>query len=158
MIINDNLLGIYAQSSLLISQLQVEIESKEYEACRYQFNGVKVISRSSKITPKKSGQFVTFWKRQIDGPIEPFSELDDFDFFVVSTQVEGKLGLFVFPKSILIKQSIISTQHKEGKRAFRVYPSWDTPTSKQALKTQQWQLNYFHEINGTKNLNNLFTV
>jgi hypothetical protein len=25
----------------------------------------------------------------------------------------------------------------------RVYPIWDKPTSKQALKTQLWQLSYF---------------
>ncbi|WP_249222424.1 MepB family protein [Planococcus alpniumensis] len=24
--------------------------------------------------------------------------------------------------------------------AIRVYPSWDIPTSKQAVKTQEWQL------------------
>jgi hypothetical protein len=38
---------------------------------------------------------------------------------------------------------IISTHLKEGKRGMRVYPPWDLPSSKQAKKTQQWQLPYF---------------
>lgn len=28
----------------------------------------------------------------------------------------------------------------------RVYPSWDRPTNKQALKTQEWQLPYFVDM------------
>lgn len=27
--------------------------------------------------------------------------------------------------------------------AIRVYPSWDNPTSKQAIATQKWQSEYF---------------
>lgn len=30
--------------------------------------------------------------------------------------------------------------------AIRVYPSWDKPVSKQAIKTQSWQLEYFIEL------------
>lgn len=30
--------------------------------------------------------------------------------------------------------------------AIRVYPSWDKPTSNQAIKTQKWQLEYFIEL------------
>ncbi|MFQ6421766.1 MULTISPECIES: MepB family protein [unclassified Bacillus (in: firmicutes)] len=33
-----------------------------------------------------------------------------------------------------------------GKRAIRVYPPWDKTTSRQAQKTQAWQLEYFLEI------------
>ena len=46
---------------------------------------------------------------------------------------------------------IISTSKKEGKRGFRVYPPWDTATNKQAVKTQQWQLDYYYEITPTTN-------
>ena len=31
--------------------------------------------------------------------------------------------------------------------AIRVYPKWENPTSKQAIKTQKWQLAYFVEAN-----------
>ena len=57
------------------------------------------------------------------------------------------MGQFVIPKSVLIEKGIISTSKKEGKRGFRVYPIWDKTINKQAVLTQQWQLNYFFEIN-----------
>lgn len=137
---------VYNPSNLAISKLQIDAESKEYDACRYQLNGFKIISRTAKRTPKKVGQFVTFWKRNAAGPIEPFEENDEFDFFVVNVHCEEKSGQFVFPKSILIQKGIISTDKKEGKRAFRVYPSWDVVESKQATQSQKWQLEYFEEI------------
>jgi len=36
---------------------------------------------------------------------------------------------------------------KEGKRGFRVYPNWVKPENKQAEKTQNWQQDYFVEVN-----------
>ena len=35
---------------------------------------------------------------------------------------------------------------KGGKRAIRVYPPWVKPVSKEAVRTQQWQLRYFLSI------------
>jgi hypothetical protein len=135
-----------------LSDLLIDKESIEYAACSFKINGQYVISRSSKITPKKTGQFVTLWKRINNGPIEPFNSSDDIDFFVVNVSSETNLGQFIFPKSALIKQGVISTNIKEGKRAIRVYPPWDIPTSKQAIKTQKWQLNYFLPININKDI------
>ena len=152
---------VYQPCSLEITGFTLEPESKAYDACRFELNGKKVISRSAKTTPKKAGQFVTFWKRNGNGPIEPFQETDLFDFYVVTVQSENKLGQFVFPKAMLIKKGIISTDKKEGKRAFRVYASWDRPNNKQAAQAQQWQLDYFYEINASTNLNRvteLYTV
>ncbi len=65
---------------------------------------------------------------------------------------ENEFGQFVFPKYVLIKKGIISTENKEGKRAFRVYPKWDVTKNKQAERTQKWQLNYFYEINNSTDL------
>ena len=93
-----NQAAIYNPLNFPISNLQIEVESKEYNACRFTFNGFNIISRSAKVTPKKLGQFVTFWKRSGNGPIEPFEETDDFDFFVVNINLEEKCGQFVFPK------------------------------------------------------------
>ncbi|MDO6739341.1 MepB family protein [Wenyingzhuangia sp. 2_MG-2023] len=138
---------VYEKSGLKITDFQTEKESKEYAACRFELNGRKIISRNSKITPKKVGQFVTFWKRNGNGPIEPFDENDLIDFYTVNVRSENKFGQFVFPKSVLIKKGIISTEKKEGKRAFRVYPNWDIAKNKQAEQTQKWQLNYFYLIN-----------
>ena len=128
---------VYEKSGLKMSDFALETESKEYDACRFELNGRKIISRNSKITPKRVGQFVTFWKRNGNGPIEPFEENDQIDFYVINVKTENNFGQFVFPKSVLIKKGIISTEKKEGKRAFRVYPSWDNANNEQAERTQK---------------------
>lgn len=138
---------VYDKCKLEISEYVNEQESKEYNACRFKLNGLNIISRNAKITPKKEGQFVTFWKRQGNGPIEPFCETDPIDFYVVNVQTENVLGQFVFPKAVLVQKGIISRNKRGGKRAFRVYPRWSTAINKQAERTQKWQLHYFYEIN-----------
>lgn len=144
---------IYDKCALEISDFKNEQESKEYVACRYKLNELNIISRNAKTTPKKIGQFVTFWKRNGNGPIEPFCETDRIDFYVVNVRTENEFGQFVFPKSVLIKKGIITTNKKEGKRAFRVYPNWDATKSKQAKRTQKWQLNYFYKISDSTDFN-----
>lgn len=143
---------IYDKCSLKISDFQTETESKEYNACRFQLNGLNILSRNAKITPKKVGQFVTFWKRNGNGIIEPFNEKDGIDFYTVNVRTEKEFGQFVFPKSVLIKKGILSTEKKEGKRGFRVYPKWDVAKNKQAEQTQKWQQNYFYQINSLTDL------
>jgi len=138
---------IYEKCGLSISEYKSEDESQEYAACRFRLRGFKIVCRNSKVTPKKIGQFVTFWKRNIKGIIEPLDEDDQIDFYVINVKTENRFGQFVFPKSILIRKGIISTKEKEGKRGFRIYPIWDTPQNNQAKKTQKWQLNYFFEVN-----------
>lgn len=137
---------IYDKCSFEISHFKLEPESRGYDACRFELDGRKIICRNAKTTPKKVGQFVTFWKRNNNGSIEPFDENDQIDFYVVNVRTENQFGQFVFPKSVLISKGIISSGKKEGKRAFRVYPSWDIAKNKQAERTQNWQLNYFYEI------------
>ncbi len=143
---------IYRKCGLHISYFDVEHESKEYGACQFQINGQKAIGRIAKTTPKKAGQFVTFWKRNNKGITEPFSEKDSFHFYVINVNNESRIGQFVFPKSVLIAKGIVSTEKKDGKRGFRVYPIWDAPKNKQAKKTQQWQLDFFYEINSETDL------
>ena len=141
---------VYDACDFNFSDFETEKESQEYSACSFKVNDSKVIFRNAKITPTKVGQFVTFWKRLPDAlpqtkpsPIQPFDTFDTFDFYVINVQKDDKWGQFVFPKSELIKQGIISTKIKEGKRGFRIYPLWDVPSSKQAVKSQSWQLKYF---------------
>lgn len=137
---------VFDKCGFEIKNTIIEKESTEYDAHQFELNQSKVVFRVAKITPTKIGQFVTLWKRIAKGPIQPFNLSDDLDFFVINTQREDRLGQFVFPKAILSQQGIITTNSKEGKRAIRVYPPWDITISKQAQKTQQWQLNYFLEI------------
>lgn len=149
---------VYDKCALEISNFETEPESAAYDACRFALNSQNILCRNAKITPKKAGQFVTFWKRFKNGPIEPFKETDHFDYYVVNVQTENEFGQFVFPKSILISKGIISTEKKEGKRAFRVYPTWDIASNKQAVRTQKWQLEYFYKINNSTNLNNVLKL
>lgn len=137
---------IYDSYGFEFSNFQESEESAEYEACTFQLNTLQIISRTAKITPKKVGQFVTIWKRNSAGITTPFHELDVFDFIVINIQKEKEFGQFVFPKSVLVQKRIVATEVKDGKCGIRVYPPWDSPTSKQAIKTQTWQLNYFLPI------------
>lgn len=128
-----------------------EIESSEYNACTFVLNNLKIRFRSAKITPTKNGQFVTLWKRIGKGSIMPFDASDEIDVVVISVQKDDRYGQFVFPKAVLVKQGVF-TDGKEGKRAMRVYPSWDITESAQARKTQKWQLEYFLEVSKDKSL------
>lgn len=138
--------SLYSSCNLKIGQILEEQESKEYSACSFVINNKKAQFRIAKITPTKIGQFVTFWKRSHAGPIAPFDMNDGVDLFIVTTQTESQKGQFVFPKDVLYKHGFISNNNIGGKRAMRVYPSWDKPDNKQAIKTQEWQLKYFFDF------------
>lgn len=112
----------------------------------------KTIYREAKITPKKIGQFVSVWKRNKAGITEPRQLNDDFDEFIIKCEAGNKVGQFVFPKAVLAEKGIVSTNLKEGKRGFRVYPPWDKAENKQAIKTQEWQLEYFHYMDSDNTL------
>lgn len=98
--------------------------------------------RVAKQTPKKIGQFVVFWEK-----IATFSYEEASDLLVITTfKDEHRYSQFIFPKKVLLKQNILRTDSHPGKMAMRVYPSWDHPTSKQAITTQNWQLPYFVDL------------
>lgn len=132
-----------------LSAFQREKESQEYSACRFQLNKLRVICRTAKITPTKTGQFVTLWKRTNHGPIQPFEVSDLIDLFVINVSKDGLSGQFIFPTEALLSKGVISANNKEGKRAIRVYPPWDTVTSKQAEKTQRWQSKFFISLDSS---------
>jgi hypothetical protein len=137
---------VYGPNKFECSGFQRETESTEYGASEFQLNGRKVKFRVAKTTPTKVGQFVTLWKRIGNGPIQPYDIADPVDLFVISTRKNNNFGQFVFPRSILYEQDILSKEGKGGKRAMRVYPPWDMNLNRQAEKTQQWQIKYFLEI------------
>ncbi|GGW32355.1 MepB family protein [Arenibacter certesii] len=137
---------IYTPCGWVIDNLYLSTESTEYHACTYQLNQLAIIGRMAKNTPKKIGQFVTLWKRNILGITSPYNEEDKMDLCVINVQLDNQFGQFIFPKTLLLHQGIISTAKKEGKRGFRVYPPWDRPDNKTAQNTQNWQLDYFLRI------------
>ncbi|MDC9596723.1 MepB family protein [Xenorhabdus anantnagensis] len=122
----------------------LETESHDYSAMRFQLNGKSIVFRQAKTTPSKQGQFVTLWKRpNLASEIMPFNKSDNIDFCLIATFSEQKKGIFLFDSHTLLNKGIFSSRTKEGKRAIRVYPTWVSPTSKQAIQTQKWQSLYF---------------
>ena len=140
----------YAPCGYSFAQLQPEAESADYAACTLLLGGLRCCFRVAKITPTKVGQFVTLWKRVGRGPIQPFDLSDPVDVFVVSARSGPHLGQFVFPIAALVAHGVVAsgdaTGSRAGKRALRVYPPWDTTTSRQAQRTQTWQLQYFVDM------------
>ncbi|AFM06258.1 hypothetical protein Fleli_3956 [Bernardetia litoralis DSM 6794] len=134
---------LFQKLDIELSDIKTEKESQDYFAHTFKLNQQNIRFRKAKITPKKTGQFVAIWKRNKEGITEPFDIKDDFDFYMITTEKEDNFGIFIFSKAILLKKGILSNQDKNGKRGIRVYPIWDETISKQAQKTQKWQLNHF---------------
>jgi hypothetical protein len=144
---NLNIKEYFEELSFAICDIETQAEASEYDGYSFTLNSKRVLFRTGKTTPKKVGQFVTFWRRNTAGITEPYSETDDIYFYIIHCLADGREGQFIIPRATLIAKGILSTATKDGKRGFRVYPAWDTPKSKQAIKTQQWQLAYFVEWN-----------
>ena len=134
---------VYNKCGFDLTNLKQNSESIEYGACSFTLNGRLILQRISKITPTKSGQFVTIWKRNKEGITVPFDNSDNFDFLIITARNNDHFGQFIFPKSVLVEKGIISKGNKVGKRGMRVYPTWDSATSDQAKRTQAWQTKYF---------------
>jgi hypothetical protein len=144
---------VYNKCGFYFNELIIEEESNEYGACNFRLNKLKIKFRISKITPTKTGQFVTIRKRNQEGITQPFDITDEIDFVIISSQNGDDIGQFIFPSSVLLDKRIISGKDKQGKRGIRVYPPWDTVTNKHAEKTQLWQIKYFLTIDKNNNLN-----
>lgn len=144
---------IYESNNMHCSAPVAEPESVEYAACQFILNNLSVLYREAKITPTKTGLFVTLWKRSAQGPIRPYELTDHFDFVVICTRNQNQFGQFVFPKAILVSKGIVSTATKEGKRGFRVYPPWSNTSNKQAQQTQQWQSDFFIGLTADTSIN-----
>jgi hypothetical protein len=137
---------VYDKLGFSFENAFAENESTDYDAYSFYLNGLKIVFRSAKITPTKTGQFVTLWKRLGNGPIMPFESTAAIDFVVVNVRTANNYGQFVFPKSALIRHGVFTTACKDGKRAIRVYPLWDKTENAQAKKTQKWQSEYFVDL------------
>lgn len=141
---------VFKACKIELSNIETELESQDYFAHNFKLNTQSVKYRKAKITPTKTGQFVTLWKRNKQGITEPFSVNDNFDLYLIVTRQNTSFGVFIFPKMALYENKILSDKNKDGKRGIRVYPTWNITTNKQAQKTQTWQANYF--LNLTENI------
>ncbi|MGK5594087.1 MAG: MepB family protein [Parachlamydiaceae bacterium] len=136
--------------ALSIQKIIVEPESQEYNAMRFELESQKVMYREGKTTPKKTGQFVTFWKRTHLGPIAPYDIEDAFDRLMIGVKNNEQGGVYIFSKPVLLEKGVLSKGAKGGKRAMRIYSPWDRAENTQAEKTQAWQLPYFCELHSSE--------
>ncbi|MDQ0782010.1 MepB family protein [Chryseobacterium sp. W4I1] len=137
---------IFQPLGLKLLNMEEDRESSEYSGCSFMLDRLNIKFRTSKITPTKTGQFVTIWKRDENGETAPFDSDDPYDFYLISGSRDNNRGIFIFPKEILVEKGILSHGKKKGKRGIRVYPSWDPAESKQAMATQKWQTAYFLDL------------
>ncbi|MCL1696972.1 MULTISPECIES: MepB family protein [unclassified Lysinibacillus] len=144
---------LYEPNHLTIQNIREETQNSDYGAGIFRLNSKSVRFRVAKITPTKIGQFVSFWEKNEANKNQAFSYDNATDLLVINTfNNNGDFGQFIFPKNVLLKQNILKTANSKGKMAIRVYPSWDTPTSKQAIETQKWQLPYFINLDDINSL------
>jgi hypothetical protein len=144
---------VYEPNQLTLTSIQEEKQNSNYGAGTFQLASCSVRFRVAKKTPNKVGQFVAFWEKDENDNNQPYTYEKAPDLLVINTFLSNdEMGQFIFPKDILAKQNILKTSATKGKMAIRVYPSWDTPTSKQAIKTQKWQLPYFVDLSDTNKL------
>ncbi|MBD7908507.1 MepB family protein [Sporosarcina gallistercoris] len=137
---------VYQPNHFTINDVQEERQNSEYGAGTFQLGAKSVRFRVAKITPAKKGQFVALWEKDEFNRNQPFPYDTSPDLVVINTFTEHHFGQFIFPKTILASRNILTTTSTNGKMAFRVYPSWDKPTSPQAIATQKWQLDYFVDL------------
>ena len=148
--------SVFSKLNVIISHLLPDLECDEYLGHNFQLDQFSIKFRKAKITPKKIGQFVTLWKRNpVNKQTEPFTYQDPFDFYIIFCKNDDRTGFFFFSKQILIQQNILTTHSKDGKRGFRVYPTWDSPPNRQALKTQAWQQDFFIDFSDNNFLEKL---
>ena len=97
-LINDR---VFQVCGIVLENVETEIESQEYFAHNFELNKQKAKFRMAKITPTKTGQFVTIWKRNENKITEPYNIDDEFEFYIIATRQEEKFGVFIFDKTIL---------------------------------------------------------
>ena len=142
--------NMYAKCGLKFNSFLPEKESLEYCAHTCVLENKNILFRVAKKTPTKTGWFVTIWKRNTANIIAPYDESDPIDFVIIAVLDNNCVGEFIFPKGVLLKNKIFSTNDIAGKRAIRVYTPWDKATSMQAVKTQKWQSQFFVDIKSRK--------
>lgn len=144
---------IYEPNHLTVKSVQEEKQNSKYGAGTFELPSRTVRFRVANITPNKVGQFVAFWEKDENNKNQPYSYGEAPDLLVITTfKNENEFGQFIFPKEILFKQNILRSSSTKGKMAIRVYPSWDSPTSIQAIKTQKSQLPYFVDMSNPNKL------
>lgn len=154
-VLNDVNKMMYEPNGLTVGRVREEKHNSKYGAGAFECSSRTIRFRVANVTPNKVGQFVSIWEKDSSNKNQPYSYDESTDLLVITTfKNNDEYGQFIFPKEVLLKQKVLKSHSTKGKMAMRVYPIWDTPTSKQAMKSQQWQLPYFidmsHQNHSTK--------
>ena len=119
-------------------------QNSDYEPGIAQIRGEAWHIRTARTTPTKPGAFVAFWRRDVNGTTIPFGAVDlGAGLLVFVDQADGR-GVFRFTAGELLELGVASGK-RQGKRGFRVYPSWCTGLNPQATATQRAQASAFRE-------------
>ncbi|MBD3581151.1 MepB family protein [Flavobacterium selenitireducens] len=137
---------IWNPLGFIFSDGQADVGSREYDGCVFALDSCRILYRKAKITPRKTGQFATLWKRNHENKTTPYHLDDDFDCCIIAVEQNEKFGIFVFPKQVLASHGIIGSGRKPGKRGFRLYSDFDITLSKQAQSTKSWMKDFFVDL------------
>ena len=144
----------YKPNKLILEFQEEEKQNEKYGGGKFKLSGKTIRLRVSKITPSKQGQFVSFWEKNNENVNQAYHYKDSPDLLVIHCFKDNdKRGQFVFPKEALLKFGILQSNSSKGKMGMRVYPIWNLPTNKQALKTQAWQAKYFIDLSNQADIN-----
>lgn len=135
-----------------IKNIVLHDDNAKYSACEITINNKKTCFRKGKITPTKSGHFVSLWKHSDKSNI-PYDINDNYELYVFEIEYDkDKLGYFIFPSAILSKHKILSTDDSIGKLGFRLYGPMYKLKNKTSINTQKWQSVYFYYANDLKKI------
>lgn len=147
---------VYEPNELTVNSVQEEAQNAKYGAGIFKLGLKTVRFRVANTTPTKIGQFVAFWEKDWENVNQPYCYENAPDLLVINTfESNNKFGQFVFPKEVLLNKKILKSHSSKGKMGIRVYPSWDKPTSNQAIATQSWQQKYFIDFTESKEITHL---
>ena len=110
-----------------------------------------IISLAEK-TAKKTGFFVTFWKKDHNNKSLPYDTKDPLDVLIIIAEEDVHYGVLILSRELLTQKKIVSSASAPGKRGFRIYTDWNRPESRHARITQQWQSQYFLNLSGIRSL------
>lgn len=126
-----------------VEEVVLESQNEAYYGMYIRSKGITYRVRKAKQTPKKEGQFVVLWEKDENNQNQAYAAHTFPDYLVVFCEHPNGGGYFIFPQAVLQFEKILRTEHHRGKMGFRLYPPWDEPKSKTAMKTQKWQCPYF---------------
>ncbi|MFW8574161.1 MepB family protein [Corynebacterium pseudodiphtheriticum] len=98
-----------------------ESQSSDYESGLAQIEGFEWHVRTARNTPSKPGAFVAFWRRDIEGQFQPFSDDSMNSGLLVFVRNHAQRGVFRFSADHLAELGITAVGSQPGKRGFRVY-------------------------------------